>query len=200
MFKTLGGIFILVGLRCSLPVSLLLGLTVSINLFPFLAWFVRAFYYLPIQLIVIGGLYLKIVPTWVMSRLPNVGKEVIIYLSVVTSIVGVVLMWNRFNLVTLLVASRVYNSQIFVLGALFYHPIIFLFIYYFTRYILIVSGQRWSLWLLSALPPSPLFLFKINIIIILFNYNLFLSVLVFISIILSYFTYIKFISYLLLKY
>ena len=200
VYKTLSGIIILVGLSCDVQLFILLGIIVSLNLFPFLFWFIRAFYYLAPYLIVRGGLYIKIIPLWIINRPTFNLKTGIIYLSILTRVGGSLIILSSFSLGSLLITSRVYNSQMFILSTVIFNPILFLISYYLVRYGVLYSFHPNSLWMLRALPPSPLFFLKIYILYYMIAMDITLAVVIISTIFISYFTYVKFIIKSLIDY
>lgn len=193
VYKTLRGIFICVGALCSFHYMLMLGIIVSTNLLPFVSWFIRSFFFLPLYLIVFVGMYLKIIPLYIINRLSEFFIIILGVLSLITSVSGVIIMFNSYNLVTLLVSRRVYNRHMFIIGRALFHPFVFVLFYYLFSLVFVTTKSNISLWLLSGLPPSPLFFIKMYIILLINEINLCLAVLVTVTFFLSYFTYLKYI-------
>ena len=180
-YKTIGGLLILIGLM-GLP-CLTLGLIVSLAIFPFHFWYIQAFPYLNLFLILSGGLVLKVFPLvlWDGGFSAN-------FIASITSIVGRLAILRSFSFPSLLVSSRISQAGFLVLRLKVFPVFIYLVFYYLAATISRTKNP-YAIWNLARLPPIPLFFLKVWI---LLNLPFILIVILLTRVALSFYPYLKF--------
>jgi len=182
LFKSVAGVIILVGSHLSSSL-LVLGVLVSLGRFPVHTWIVKGFTgWVPIN-IALFSLILKIIPIFFVLVVPWA-----LVLAVATRVVGRIIMLRSSSFSELLILSGInqlgFLYNFWAVGS----PLFYLLIYYTTVLLLVYVPSFGPWWIAAALPPSPLFFFKLTVLCALPWYW---AVVLFLTVLVSYITYIK---------
>ena len=191
VFKSIGGILILLGMTF-FSWFLVLGILVSLALFPFHFWVIRSFRILPLFLIIIGGWIVKIIPLIIISVSSLSRRQLIILIAIFTSFRGVFRMVNSTSTKSLIVRRRVNQIGLVISSLISINPLIFISRYYLRGLYVIIYNSLYSWWNLAAFPPSPLFFFKVYTLYILYIISEILSLALVFVISMRFFPYLKF--------
>ena len=182
LFKSVAGVLILVG--SNLSSSLLsLGVLVSLGSFPVHTWIVKGFAgWVPFN-IALFRFILKIIPIFFIFVC--FWSTVI---AVTTRAVGRILILRSSSFSELLVLSGINQLGFLYNFCAVRSPIYYLLIYYTTVLILVYMPSFGPWWIAAALPPSPLFFFKLAV---LCRVSWYWATILFLTVLVSYITYIK---------
>lgn len=192
IFKSVGGAIIIIGVLIYKP-FIWLGLVVSAAIFPFHFWFLRSFIFIPLLIVVIGGWATKVLPILIITIVRDKNLNIIIVLRLVTSTIGAISIVSRFSIKSILIRSSLTQVGLVICSLQILNPVLYLSVYYLIRLWVCLSSSFWSWWILSALPPSPLFFLKVVILLLISSYSVLRVIILVICISISLYPYLKFI-------
>lgn len=185
IIKTLAGLFIFIGIIYR-QAALNFGIFLSLGVVPFHYWIIKRFREITPQLIVLFSWVLKIIPLRLVS-LTFYG----ILITGVSSVLGRTWIWKAKNLSSIVVSSGIRQLGFIYNSIIVFRPIIFLRLYYLFVFLLVNIPIWFNWWIVSAIPPRPLFFLKISV---LFRVSGLVLILLLVSIVVSIYPYVKWIS------